>query len=115
MVFRNLCIMNSKKLNYWMLLLIIAIVIFGFDAVALAQKADGGSAGGEIFADAACGILEKVLIQDFGALITVIAGSLAILASVTGSFRGAWALLFVSVGTFVYPATVELLFPGMCG
>lgn len=70
--------------------------------------------GGEIFKDAACGLLEKVLAKDYGALLTMIAGSLAILAAVTGSFKGAWALVFVSVGSFVFPHTVGLLFPGMC-
>lgn len=70
--------------------------------------------GGEIFKDAACGLLGKVLTKDYGGLLTMIAGSLAILASVTGSFKGAWALVFVSVGSFVFPHTVDLLFPGMC-
>lgn len=84
------------------------LCIFCLNSVALAQT------GGEIFGDSACGILGDVLAADFGAMITVIAGSLAILASVTGSFRGAWALLFVSVGSFIFPDTVKLLFPLDC-
>ena len=106
-------------------ILIIAFLILFFTQPALAQLAGaGGGAGGggagpgpagqQIFAQAACGILFQVLAEDFGGMLTVIAGSLAILASVTGSFKGAWALVFVSVGSFVYPHTVSVLFPGMC-
>ena len=87
-----------------------AITIFTMVEPVFAQATGDG-----IFKDAACGILDKVLAKDFGGLLTVIAGSLAILASVTGSFRGAWALIFVSVGSFVFPNLVDALFPGMCG
>ena len=69
--------------------------------------------GSEIFAEAGCGLLYKVITQDFGALLTVLSGSLAILAAVQGSFKGAWAMVFVSVGSFVFPITVGLLFPGL--
>lgn len=76
--------------------------------------------GDEIFGQAACNILYDVLTGNgdnkgyFGAMITVIAGSLAILASAMGSFKGAWVLLFVSVATYTLPGTVFILFPSLC-
>jgi hypothetical protein len=100
--------MFSKKLKSIPRSFFVPIFIFCMNSVAMAQT------GGEIFEQSACGILGDVLAADFGAMITVIAGSLAILASVTGSFRGAWALLFVSVGSFIFPDTVKLLFPLDC-
>jgi len=106
----------SKKLTIKNILITAFLILF-FTQPAFAQRAagaGGGVAGEEIFAQAACGILYEVLAKDFGGMLTVIAGSLAILASVTGSFKGAWALVFVSVGSFVYPHTVSVLFPGMC-
>jgi len=98
-----------SNLNTKNLLITIFLILF-FSQPALAQDATGE----QIFSQAACGILFEVLAKDFGGMLTVIAGSLAILASVTGSFKGAWALVFVSVGSFVYPHTVSILFPDMC-
>ncbi len=109
----------SSNLNIKNLLITVFLILF-FSQPALAQIAGGGAGGGggpagaQIFSQAACGILFEVLAKDFGGMLTVIAGSLAILASVTGSFKGAWALVFVSVGAFVYPHTVSILFPDMC-
>lgn len=90
------------------------LIILSLFAIALLPDAAFAQTGGQIFQSAACGLLDKVLTKDFGGMVTTIAGSLAILASVTGSFKGAWALVFVSVGCFIYPHTVDLLFPGMC-
>lgn len=94
--------MNSKYIT-----LVLATICL-LSSSALAQT------GGEVFRLSGCALLEDVLAEDFGAMITVIAGSLAILASVTGSFRGAWALIFVSVGSFIFGDIVELLFPLGC-
>ena len=98
----------TKTLSTRNTLITIFPILF-FTQPALAQVA-----GEQIFAQAGCGILFRVLAEDFGGMLTVIAGSLAILASVTGSFKGAWALVFVSVGSFVFPHTVSILFPDMC-
>ena len=74
---------------------------------ALAQQ------GGNIFQTAACNILEEVLKKDFGAMITAITGLLALIAAAAGSFKGAWALIFVSVGSFIFPGVVAMIFPGL--
>lgn len=95
----------TKFLKFSSLLL---LSICCFSNLAVAQT------GGEVFRLSACSMLENVLANDFGALLTVIAGSLAIIASVTGSFRGAWALIFVSVGSFIFSDIVHLLFPLGC-
>ena len=80
--------------------------------------ADGAFAqeGGSVFEKAACNLLTEVLTKDFGAMVTAITGLLAIVAAAAGSFKGAWALIFVSVGAFIYPALVKVLFPNLaCG
>jgi hypothetical protein len=91
------------------LVLVLGIVVFHLSFGSLAFAASGE----QIFDDAACTLLDAVLTANFGAMITVIAGALAILASVMGSFKGAWALLFVSVGCFIYPELVKVLFSGL--
>ncbi len=83
------------------------VVHLSFGSIAFAASGD------QIFDQAACTLLDAVLTSNFGAMITVIAGALAILASVMGSFKGAWALLFVSVGCFIYPELVKVLFGGL--
>lgn len=74
---------------------------------ALAQQ------GGGIFQTAACNILEDVLKKDFGAMVTALTGILALVAAAAGSFKGAWALIFVSVGSFIFPDMVAMLFPSL--
>ena len=86
--------------------LVLLLTVFAGEAFA--------ATGDQIFKTATCNLLDDVITKDFGAMITVLAGSLAILASVMGSFKGAWVLLFVSVGCYVLPETVDVLFPGMC-
>lgn len=71
--------------------------------------------GAGIFQRAACNLLGQVLTEYFGAMLTVLAGTLAIISSVTGSFRMAWVLLFISVGIFIFPELVETFFPLNCG
>lgn len=98
---------------------IAAIAVFSCVFVLLFVDAAHAATGDKIFKDAACTLLEDVLTSSdkgfFGAMLTVIAGSLAILSSVMGSFKGAWVLLFVSVATYLAPATVAVLFPDLCG
>jgi len=94
---------NWVSLSYWTAVVFSAQVIFVEKAFA--------AQGDTIFQDAACTLLTAVLTDNFGAMITVIAGGLAILASAMGSFKGAWALLFVSIGIFIYPDLVHVFFP----
>ncbi|MCB0323775.1 MAG: hypothetical protein KDD69_09390 [Bdellovibrionales bacterium] len=85
----------------------------------LLHAATTGSAyaaeGSGIFEDAACTLLDDVLTKDFGATLSAIAGLLAIMASVVGSFKAAWALVFVTVGTFIFPNIVGEMFTLGCG
>lgn len=71
--------------------------------------------GGAIFKNAACNLVDQVLTQDFGSLLTVLAGIFALVSSVVGAFRMAWVLVFVSVGIYIFPKFVEMLFPLGCG
>lgn len=70
--------------------------------------------GGQIFKEHACNLLDEVLTQDFGSMLTVLAGLFAIVSSVVGAFRMAWVLVFVSVGIFIFPKIVSMLFPLQC-
>jgi hypothetical protein len=70
--------------------------------------------GGKIFETAACNLLGQVLTQNFGAMLTVFSGLMALFSAVVGSFRMAWVLVFVSVGIYIFPRFVELLFPLNC-
>ena len=70
--------------------------------------------GGTIFKDAACNLLDQVLTKDFGALLTVLAGLFALVSSVVGAFRMAWVLVFVSVGIYIFPKLVTMVFPLGC-
>lgn len=69
--------------------------------------------GASVFEKYACSILGDVITGDFSAMITAITGVLAIIAAAAGSFKGAWALLFVSCGAFIYPALVKVFFPDL--
>ncbi|HMO17834.1 MAG TPA: hypothetical protein PKA63_06935 [Oligoflexia bacterium] len=103
---------NKRKLGLSDILLFAQVSIFHsfiFSGEASAQQ------GSEIFKNAACNLLGPVLTEHFGAMITVLAGAFAIISSVVGSFRMAWVLVFVSVGTFIFPELVEVFFPTECG
>lgn len=50
----------------------------------------------------------------FGALLTAASGVGSVVAAATGSFRTFWALLVVSVGSFIVRNYLELWFAG-CG
>ena len=96
------------KSNYNCVFLYSACLLFLFVTDAQAQQ------GGKIFEKAACNLLDNVLAKDFGAMLTVFSGLLALFSAVVGSFRMAWILVFVSAGLYVFPRFVELLFPLNC-
>lgn len=95
---------NSRLINSFYLLGL--FVLFSAEPVAAQQ-------GGQIFKDAACNLLSQVLTKDFGAMLTVLAGLFALISSVVGAFRMAWVLVFVSVGIFIFPKFVYVLFPDL--
>jgi hypothetical protein len=102
---KNFSIITRKEL---LTALILSVVFICFCSTsAFAVTGDG------VFTQAARNILCEVMKKDFGAMITALAGLLAIIAAAAGSFKGAWALLFVSVGTFISDALVGFLFPGI--
>ena len=69
-------------------------------------------APGITFSPAAERIVSEVALGSFGAMTVAITGILAIVAAVTGSYKGAWAVLYVSIGLFILKELVRLLFPG---
>ena len=87
---------------------------FGAGLLFAGMQSAAFAAGGDPFKDAACNLFNLVLEKDFGAMATVIAGALAIVASIVGSFKGAWALVFVSVGCYIAEELVQKLFPMGC-
>ncbi len=112
---KEFCRHSYLKANYFfrehgkLFLLIggIAALQLGLCDIAQAQT------GGEIFGKAACNLLKQVLEQHFGSMITVLSGVLAIFSAVLGSFKGAWACIFVSVGCFIAEELVMILFPNL--
>jgi hypothetical protein len=82
-----------------------------FLSVVLCSSPVFAQEGGEIFRKAACNLLTQVLTEHFGSMLTILAGTFAIISSVIGSFRMAWVLVFVSVGIFIFPNFVETFFP----
>lgn len=95
------------------------VLILGHLVPALAQPNPGGGGaggdGGDIFAKAAKTIVGEIATGAFGAMATVVTGALAIVAAITGSYRGAWAILFVSIGLFILEPLCKLLFPSTFG
>ena len=57
-----------------------------------------------------CGQVLSMLQGGFGSMLTAAAGVGAIIASAAGGFKVAWALIVVSVGSFILKAYVELFF-----
>ena len=95
---------NVKFINSFYILGL--VILFASETVSAQQ-------GGQIFKDAACNLLSQVLTKDFGAMLTVLAGLFALISSVVGAFRMAWVLVFVSVGVFIFPKFVYVLFPDL--
>ena len=108
---------NSILVNAWffiqrhsMVFLFIGGILslhLGIYEIAQAQTGD------EVFGNSACNLLTQVLTKKYGAMITVLSGVLAIAAAVMGSFKGAWSLLFVSVGCVIAEELVQVLFPNL--
>lgn len=88
-------------------LCIFLVVLFSTSTICFAQDGAG------IFERAACNLLDEVLAKNFGSMITVVAGVIAIISSVVGSFRTAWVLVFVSVGIYIFPSIVKIFFPNL--
>lgn len=80
------------------------LLMHGLEESVLAQTGEG------IFDTAACTLGQEVLTKEYGAMLSAIAGLLAIMASVMGAFKAAWSLVFVTVGTFTFPQIVSELF-----
>jgi hypothetical protein len=112
---KELCCRLYVGTSFWLqrhaavLLFLLGLVLLhcGLTGAAQAQT------GGQVFGTSACNLLGQVLEKNFGAMITVITGALAILAAIVGSFKGAWALVFVSVGCFICEELIQILFPGL--
>lgn len=77
------------------------------------EMAHAQATGDSIFKESACMILQKGIQGTFGAMLTVIAGMIAVTASILGAFKAAWACVFVSVGAFIFNKFVEIFFPGL--
>ena len=82
-----------------------ALLLLGTGETVLAQT------GGEIFQDAVGNIACNFMPGSFGAMISAFAGLFALIAAATGAYRGAWALVFVSVGAFIFKEFIQILFP----
>lgn len=112
---RQVCVYMHVRVSAFLerhagiLLFIFGVMLLNSGVTQLSHAAEGEG----IFERAACNILEEVLADWFGAMLTVITGALAIIASVAGSFKGAWALLFVSVGCYIAPSIIAVLFPDL--
>ncbi len=65
------------------------------------------------FIAAAKQIVDEVAVGGFGAMVVAITGILAIVSAVTGSYKGAWAVAYVSVGLYILKELVRLLFPAI--
>jgi dipeptide/tripeptide permease len=61
----------------------------------------------------ACNILLAYMEGSFGALVAAAAGVGAIIAAAVGSFKAAWALLVVSIGSFILRSYLTL-YNGSC-
>lgn len=99
---------ESIKKHSDLILIFLGILIIsgGLLDVSLAET------GGEVFKSAASNIACKVITGKFGAMLTIFAGIFAIVAAAAGSYKGAWALLFVSIGAFIFKEFVSILFSG---
>ncbi len=91
-----------------LVLIVFSLILLHGVSEAFAQDT---AQGAHIFKNAACNLLTQVLTQHFGSMLTILAGTFAIISSVVGSFRMAWVLVFVSVGIFIFPNIVEIFFP----
>ncbi len=61
-----------------------------------------------------CGKALSYVEEGFGTLLATAAGIGAIVASAAGGFRMAWALIVVSIGSFILRNYVDLFYSGLC-
>lgn len=94
--------------NSWALFGIYLLALLTL-AVNSAFAAESGEKYGEV-----CSNVIGLMQGDFGAMLTAAAGVGAIVASAMGGFKMAWALIVVSVGSFILEGYVGLFFDG-CG
>ncbi len=100
----GLSMLKSTKLNFEVLAVLAATAVVLYSQPAFAQT------GGEIFRKAASTISCDVMPGKFGAMVSGFAGIFALISAATGSYRGAWALLFVSIGAFLFPEIIQIFF-----
>lgn len=102
----RLALSLERHLGLALFLLGASLLVLSGAELALAQT------GGEVFGSAATNIACQVMPGKFGAMLSAFAGLFALVAAATGSYRGAWALVFVSVGAYIFKEFVQILFPG---
>ncbi|MBP9837438.1 MAG: hypothetical protein KBC84_01860 [Proteobacteria bacterium] len=113
--------MRLRKKKVWLrnvgLILLLVAVCLVITDLALAAGATSGYDDGEGNKfDEVCKSSLKYLQEDgFSAMLAAIAGIGAIIASALGGFRMAWALLIVSLGSYILGQYVGLFFEGSCG
>lgn len=93
----------------WMLLTLFVFFLSYIFSPGAAFAAEGEA----IFKEAAGAIVIKILPGSFGATVAVVTGILALVSAAVGSYKGAWALLFVCIACRLAQNFVELLFPAV--
>lgn len=88
-------------------LLVVLVLLF----VAFLPDTSFAAEGSEIFQKATRGILKRILPGSFGATVAMVAGILALVSAAVGSYRGAWALVFVCIACRLAESFVAILLP----
>lgn len=98
----------SLKSKWFYNFLFLAAILILLQEFSLAQEVGAG------YKDDKFGLVCKSTLDylhgGFGALLTAITGLGAIIASAVGGFRMAWALLVVSIGSFILQSYMEMWF-----
>ena len=84
--------------------------LLGLGLLFLASPQKAAAFESERYKEICANILDMLARKGFGALLTTIAGIGAIVASVMGGFRMAWACVVVSVGSFILEGYIPLFF-----
>ncbi|HMO17831.1 MAG TPA: hypothetical protein PKA63_06950 [Oligoflexia bacterium] len=108
-MYTNLCIGCSVRMSdvHKATLMLFGTVLF------FAAGSDNAWAGRGSFG-VACNKMLALIEGAFGALVAAAAGVAAIVAAALGGFKMAWALVVVSVGSFILRAFITI-FSGECG
>lgn len=99
-----------KRHTLLALAIVAVVVLSNTDSAFAVGDCDTGSIQQGDFKAAMLCVTGKISQGYFGAMATAITAALAIIAAITGSFRGAWAVMFVSVGLYVLDPLVKLFF-----